>query len=65
VRVVGLEPTSLAAADFLTTIVFTTISVCGLDYIFTLSCDLGAWVSSLYGALLFSSSLGIAISIIC
>ena len=27
VRVVGLEPTSLAAADFLTTIVFTTLSV--------------------------------------
>jgi hypothetical protein len=28
--------------DFLTTMVFTTLSVCSLDYIFTISYDLGA-----------------------
>jgi hypothetical protein len=32
VAMVGLEPTSTKAADFLTTIVFTTFTVCGLDY---------------------------------
>ncbi len=40
---VGLEPTrTQCPQDFLTTIVFTTISVCGLDYTFTISYDLGA-----------------------
>jgi hypothetical protein len=32
VAVVGLEPTSREATDFLTTTVFTAITVCGLDY---------------------------------
>jgi hypothetical protein len=38
----GLEPASLAAADFLTTIAFATFSVCGLDYTFTIARALGA-----------------------
>jgi len=34
----GVEPTlSLGETDFLATIVFTTISVCSLDFTFTLS----------------------------
>ncbi len=39
----GFEPARAnCPTDFLTTIVFTTISVCGLDYTFTISYDLGA-----------------------
>ena len=33
----GLEPAFLAEGDFLTTIAFATISVCGLDYTFTVA----------------------------
>ena len=37
----GLEPAQPKPQDFLTTIVFTTLTVCGLDYTFTISLDLG------------------------
>lgn len=37
----GLEPARLTAEDFLTTIAFATISVCGLDYTFTIARALG------------------------
>ena len=35
-------PTGIIPTDFLTTIVFTTLSVCGLDYPFTIPFGLGA-----------------------
>lgn len=39
----GLEPAyPLQARDFLTTITFVTLSVCGLDYTFTIAYALGA-----------------------
>ena len=39
----GLEPTRpLQATDFLTTIAFATLSVCGLDFTFTIAIALGA-----------------------
>jgi hypothetical protein len=40
---VGLEPTRpLGTQDFLTTTVFTALSVCGLDFPFTIAFALGA-----------------------
>lgn len=62
----GLEPARPQwATDFLTTIVFTTISVCGLDFLLTLVHTLGFFPSSLYTflkcLLTFKTSLGISI----
>jgi hypothetical protein len=42
VRLTGIEPVHLSATDFLTTIVFTTFTVCGLDYTLTIACALGS-----------------------
>ena len=58
----GLEPAQPKPQDFLTTIVFTTLTVCGLDYTFTISFDLG--VPRLVSTRSFFSkaSLGITIS---
>ena len=39
---VGIEPTWISPRDFLTTIVFTTISVCSLDFILTITFVLGS-----------------------
>jgi len=39
----GIEPARrFKARDFLTTIVFTTLTVCGLDYTLTIACALGS-----------------------
>jgi len=38
----GLEPAHPKARDFLTTMAFATLSVCGLDYTFTVAFALGA-----------------------
>ena len=49
----GFEPSPEALDTstlvLLTTIAFATFIVCGLDYIFTISNDLGGGLSSLYG----------------
>ena len=44
VRVEGLEPSRLAAADFHTTPYrYGRHKRCGLDYVFAISSDLGSW----------------------
>jgi len=37
----GIEPSRPKPQDFLTTMVFTTFTVCGLDYTFTIFFNLG------------------------